>query len=196
MTVFIMILLSSISTEGYQTSIQLGPQVRFVFPYTEALPSVSNADQLEDIFFAGDAEIFVGGKVTVGLIPGFPMELSGSYASYEPEVKYDSSFPDSVNILFREGHLVLASAGLSRKLGEVRLLAGADIFFYRETWSEEDESSYGGYHREYSRTIAGPYIGAAKDFRVSVMDMAFDIRLHLPDLSERWVSSGISILFH
>lgn len=195
MTYLSMLLLSLSSLAASQTEFQLGPEVRFVFPSIETPVSVSNTDELEGIFFPGDPELLVGGKVTVELISGYPIEMSGSYCSYEPEVNYASSFPDSVSILFREGNLVVVSAGLSRRLAGIRIMAGADVFHYRETWSEDNQASYGGFHRAYSETVAGPYIGATKGFEIAMAELEIDFRLHLPDFSERWVSSGISILF-
>ena len=190
-----MLLLSVSSLAIAQPLYQLGPEVRFVFPSTEILGSVSSTDELDGIFFSGDPEVLLGGKVIVGLIPGIPIEMSGSYASYEPDLRYSGSFPDNVDILFRRGSLVVVSVGLSRRLAGVRILAGADVFLYRETWSEDNQASYGGFHREYTETVAGPYVGAVKRFEVSLAELEIDFRLHLPGFSERWVSSGISVLF-
>ena len=82
-----------------------------------------------------------------------------------------------------------------KKLGEIVLLAGSDICVHHETWMEIIATSWGGYHREASNTTIAPYVGAGIGVDFQTLELDFDIRLHFPDLTDRWLSAGCSIMF-
>ncbi|MBD3278750.1 MAG: hypothetical protein GF388_10660 [Candidatus Aegiribacteria sp.] len=192
---FFMLLLVVTAAVTAEPFVRFGPAVRLIFPSIDLPEAVSSASELDGIFFPGDPELLIGAQFELDLLPGYPVEVSGSYTSYDPVLELTQSFPDSFTVVNRDGHLAVVTAGVSKRIAGIRLLAGADIFFYREKWFEEDDSGQSGFHREYSETVAGPYIGVAKDFPLSMTQVEMDIRLHLPDFSERWVSAGVSVLF-
>ncbi len=177
---------------------RLGAVTSVVFPSVDPPGPVGSMNDLERIFFPDDPIVTVGGRVEVNAIAGFPFELSGTYGSYDPWLEFSASFPDSVDVVFRKGDLVTVEAGFSHELGDISLLAGADFYFYHESWMDKDTLIYdGGCHREYSETLAGAYLGAGKFFDLlPVASFIIDLRLHFPDFSERWFSAGLSLMFH
>lgn len=161
----IVLLLLAVTAAGpAEPLIQFGPEIRFVFPSIDLPEVVSSSEELDNVFFPGDPELLIGAEAVLGLIPGYPLELSSSYTSYEPSMEFTQSFPDSFQVKHRKGYLAAVTAGVSRRLAGISLLAGADILFYHEKWFEEDESGHSGFHREYSKTVTGPYVGVAKVF--------------------------------
>ena len=192
---YMVVLLINMSAVGFaEPIVQFGPGIRMIFSSVDKPEAVNSASGLDSVFFPGDPELLIGAEIVLGLIPGYTIELSGSYTSYDPVLEYTQSFPDSFQVKHRKGDLATVTAGVSRNLGGISLLAGADIFFYHEEWFEEDESGQSGFHREYSETAAGPYIVVANDFPLAMTDFELDLRLHLPHISDRWVSAGVSIL--
>ena len=194
---YLLVLLLILSAVGFaEPFVQFGPAIRMIFPSVDKPEAVSSASGLDNVFFPGDPELLIGAGLELELLPGYPLEISGMYTSYDPVLEFTQSFPDSFNVLNRDGHLAAVTAGLSKNIAGISLLAGADILFYHENWFEQDASGQSGFHREYSETVTGPYIGVAEDFPLAMTEVELDLRLHLPDFSDRWVSAGVSILFN
>jgi|GEM_PF-3849200 len=177
-------------------SIRLGPTSRLFFPSVEEPPDISCQEDLRDIFLPSDPDVLIGAAFLFEPVPGFPLELSGSYVEYEPELRLGGSFPDSVVIAEMDCRMAVVSLGIRKYLDDIYLQAGSDILFYRGSWMEVDSASIGGYHRDYSGTAAGPFAGIGTGIPLSPVDISLDLRLHLPQFSGRWVSAGCTVLFH
>lgn len=181
---------------AYAFTIRLGPSSRLLFPSVEDQLIVNEIQDLDNIFLPSYPEVMVGASVMMEFIPSFPLEVSGSYIGYEPEMLFGDPFPDSTEIIERYAHLAVLSLGVRKSLGEVYVQAGSDILFYEGSWVRTYGTGWGGYHDGYSGTTAGPFLGFGKDLHTEVAEFDFDLRLHLPDLSDRWISAGFTVLFH
>ena len=177
-------------------SIRLGPSCRLFFPAVEEPPDISSSEDLNDIFLPSDPDVLIGAAFLFEPVPGLPLELSGSYVGYEPELRFGGSFPDSVVIAEMDCRMAVVSLGIRKYLDDIYLQAGSDILFYRGSWMEVDSASIGGYHRDYTGTAAGPFAGLGTSFAAPPATFLLDLRLHLPELSSRWVSAGCTVLFH
>ncbi len=185
--------MSFLATAGIP--VELGPASRMVFPLSNPPVIIQTSQEFNGIFSSDGPVVLVGATVRIHLIPSFPIEASGMFGSYDPNFEYSDDYPDSSEVEFCSGSLTLVSLGFQKKLGEIVLLAGSDICVHHETWMEIIATSWGGYHREASNTTIAPYVGAGIGVDFQTLELDFDIRLHFPDLTDRWLSAGCSIMF-
>lgn len=176
-------------------SVELGPAGRIVFPYSNPPVVIQTSENFNEIFYPDDPIALIGAAVKIHLIPSLPFEVSGLFGKYDPYFEYSEEYTDTTVAEFRSGELTIVTLGFQKNLGEIVLLAGSEIYIYHETWMEVDGTGWGGYHKEASNTIIGPYAGAGIGMPFSALVFDFDIRLHFPDLTDRWLSAGCSILF-
>ncbi|OPL17726.1 MAG: hypothetical protein AVO35_08665 [Candidatus Aegiribacteria sp. MLS_C] len=177
-------------------TLRLGPFSRFLFPSIGDRPIVNDIQDLDNIFLPSEPEVMVGASVMLEFIPSFQLEISGSYVGYEFDPLFGDPFPDSTWIIERSVDLAVVSVGLRKCLGEVYVQAGSDILFYNGSWVRTDGTGWGGYHDEYKGTTWGPFLGIGKDLHTGIAEFDIALRLHLPDLSDRWISAGLSVFFH
>lgn len=175
--------------------VELGPAGRIVFPLSNPPVVIQDLEDFNGIFSSNDPFVLAGATVGIHLIPALPMEVSGLFGEYDPFFEYPEENTDSTGIEFCSGSLTIVSLGLQKNLGNIVLMAGSDIHAYHETWIEIDDTGWGGYHREAGKTTIAPYAGAGIGVAFHTLEIDFDIRLHFPDLTDRWLSAGCSLLF-
>ncbi|MEN8208155.1 MAG: hypothetical protein ABFR50_02780 [Candidatus Fermentibacteria bacterium] len=175
--------------------VELGPAGRIVFPFSDPPEVIQNPDDFNGIFSSDGPVFLAGAAVRIHLIPSIPVEVSGLFGRYDPYFEYSDEYPDNSEIEFCSGSLTILSLGFQKELGEMVLSAGSDLCLYHETWMEMDSTSYGGYHREAGSTAFAPFAGVGIHADLNTLELDFNIRVHFPDLNDRWLSAGCSLLF-
>ncbi|MCD4847712.1 MAG: hypothetical protein K8R76_05940 [Candidatus Aegiribacteria sp.] len=191
--IFVLFQISFFVTAGIP--VELGPVGRIVFPLSKSPIVIQTSEDFNGSFSSDGPVILAGAVVRIRLIPPLPVEVSGLFGEYDPYFEYSDEYADSTGIEFCKGSLAIVTLGFQKNLGDIVLLAGSDIYAYHERWIEIDGTGWGGYHREANNTTIAPYIGTCIGVDFHTVEFDFDIRLHFPDLTDRWLSAGCSLLF-
>ncbi len=191
--IFVLFQISFFAVAGIP--VELGPAGRIVFPLSKPPMVIQTSEDFNGSFSSDNPVVLAGAVVRILLIPSLPIEMSGLFGEYDPHFEYSDEYSDSTGIEFCRGSLAIVTLGFQKNLGDIVLLAGSDIHAYHERWIEIDGTGWGGYHREANNTIIAPYAGASFGVDFHTMEIDFDIRLHFPDMTDRWLSAGCSLLF-